>query len=279
MKEEKIDISKLNIYQKMSLATSKIETVIKSLTVGEGKNSYKAVSDKDVNNAVKPVEAELGIYSYPFERKIREETREEFTTKYGTTVSFVIKLETVYRFVNIDKPEEFIDITTYGYGIDSQDKATGKAMTYSDKYALLKAYKIETGDDPDKDKSEEVIVEKIELTPELAKEYVITFGKKHNGHKLTDVIKDDPSYIDWILNNSKDETLLKCIELLTGKKPMTEEEQKEAIDLMVKTNKLAMEKEVDFDEIRDNYDVKSSKDMTIEQLRDCVKWLEELEEA
>ena len=60
-----------------------------------------------------------------------------------------MRSETVYRFVNIEKPEEFIDITTYGDGVDTQDKAPGKAMTYGDKYALMKAYKIITGDDPD----------------------------------------------------------------------------------------------------------------------------------
>lgn len=42
-----------------------------------------------------------------------------------------------------------------GDGIDTQDKAPGKAMTYSDKYALLKAYKIISGDDPDQNPSEE----------------------------------------------------------------------------------------------------------------------------
>ena len=31
--------------------------------------------------------------------------------------------------------------------------ATGKAMTYADKYALMKAYKIITGDDPDQEPS------------------------------------------------------------------------------------------------------------------------------
>jgi len=55
----------------------------------------------------------------------------------------------------VDKPEEYLDITTYGDGIDSQDKAPGKAMTYGDKYALLKAYKIRTGEDPDANESEE----------------------------------------------------------------------------------------------------------------------------
>jgi len=116
-----------------------------------------------------------------------------------------------------------------------------------------------------------------EATEEEAKEYVITFGKKHNGHKLTDVIKDDPSYIDWILNNSKDEYLLKCVELLTGKIPLTEEEQNEVLKLMTEINKLAREKRIDFDEIRDMYDVKSSKEMTLEELRDCVEWLKKTE--
>ena len=46
-------------------------------------------------------------------------------------------------------------MVSYADGIDSGDKATGKAMTYSDKYSLLKAYKIATGDDPDKDASPE----------------------------------------------------------------------------------------------------------------------------
>ena len=32
-------------------------------------------------------------------------------------------------------------------------KHHGKAMTYADKYALMKAYKIMTGDDPDQNKS------------------------------------------------------------------------------------------------------------------------------
>ena len=60
-------------------------------------------------------------------------------------LTIFLRIKTVYRFVNIDNPTEFIDVETFGDGVDSQDKAPGKAMTYADKYALLKAYKIETG--------------------------------------------------------------------------------------------------------------------------------------
>jgi hypothetical protein len=164
VKEEKIEISKLNIYQKMSLATNKIQTVAKKLKVGEGtKSEYKAVSEADILNAIKPIEYELGIYSYPYDRKLTKEERVTFKNKFGDIDNFVIRIETTYRFVNIDKPDEFIDIKTYGDGVDSQDKAPGKAMTYADKYALLKAYKIQTGDDPDKNKSGKLTPEEQEL--------------------------------------------------------------------------------------------------------------------
>lgn len=152
--EEQNKYKQLNIYQKMSLATNKIQAVAKKLRIGEGtKSEYKAVSESDILDAVKPIECELGIYSYPCDRKLTKEDRVTFKNRFGDTDNFVIRIETTYRFVNVDKPEEFIDIKTYGDGVDSQDKAPGKAMTYADKYALLKAYKVKTGDDPDKNKS------------------------------------------------------------------------------------------------------------------------------
>lgn len=151
----------LNIFQKMLKATEKIGVVAKNLNVSINKNSsYKAVSETDVLEAVKPIEIELGIFSYPLERKIIEtevlDTIKEYNGARTESKQLFMRLEVTYRFVNVDKPEEFIDITSYGDGVDSQDKAPGKAMTYADKYALLKAYKVSTGDDPDKEPSGEL---------------------------------------------------------------------------------------------------------------------------
>lgn len=149
--------NKMNIYQRMSAATSEISRVAKNLNVGFGKSSYKAVGEADVLAAVKPIEEKYGIYSYPVSREIIEsgilESVSEYNGEKTTKKQFQMRVSTVYRFVNVDKPEEYIDITTYGDGVDSQDKAPGKAMTYADKYALLKAYKIMTGDDPDQNAS------------------------------------------------------------------------------------------------------------------------------
>ena len=148
----------MNIFEKMSAITTELNAVAKNLKVGEGRNSYKAVGEADVLAAVKPLEAKHGVYSYPFSRQIVERdvitTRKEYKGDVTESNRFFMRLQTVYRFVNTEKPDEFIDITTYGDGIDSGDKAPGKAMTYGDKYALLKAYKIITGDDPDQTASE-----------------------------------------------------------------------------------------------------------------------------
>jgi hypothetical protein len=53
------------------------------------------------------------------------------------------------RFENIDDRTDYIDVETFGYGVDPQDKGPGKAMSYGVKYALLKVLGLETGDDPD----------------------------------------------------------------------------------------------------------------------------------
>jgi hypothetical protein len=147
----------MNIYEKLSAITTELSTVAKNLEVGVGQNKYKAVGEADVLRAVKPLEAKYKVYSYPFSRQIIESGTIESTSYKGEVKkSLFERIEVVYRFVNIEKPDEFIDITTYGDGIDSQDKSVGKAMTYADKYALLKAYKIITGEDPDQNASEDL---------------------------------------------------------------------------------------------------------------------------
>ena len=142
----------LNIFQKMEAISAALQTVGKNLEIRAGKTTYKAVSEADVLRAVKPLEHEMGVYSYPYSREIIESGTIESAGFDGSTKKqFFLRIKTVFRFVNIDKPDDFIDVTTYGDGIDSGDKSVGKAMTYGDKYALLKAYKIVTGEDPDQE--------------------------------------------------------------------------------------------------------------------------------
>lgn len=144
----------LNIYQRMSAITNELGRVAKNLNVGTGKTTYKAVSESDILDAVKPIEEKFGVYSYPVDRIVIDNGTIESETQYGTRKQLYMRIEITYRFVNINEPTEFVDIKSYGDGIDTGDKAPGKAMTYGDKYALMKAYKISTGDDPDQHASE-----------------------------------------------------------------------------------------------------------------------------
>jgi hypothetical protein len=149
----------MNILQKMSKATDEIGIVEKNLKVSAGAGSYKAVADRDVLDAVKKAEQDNGIFSYPINREIVSQemptTTVEYEGKITTKWTVFMRIKTTFRFVNLDDPADFIEVISYGDGVDPKDKAPGKAMTYSDKYALLKAYKIETGDDPDKEGSKQ----------------------------------------------------------------------------------------------------------------------------
>lgn len=182
----------MNIYQKMSAITAELQTVAKNLTVQTTKtSSYKAVGERDVLDAVKPLEAKHGVYSYPYDREELEsnilESESTYDGKTTTKTTFMTRIKTVYRFVNVDDPTDFIQTITFAEGIDSQDKGSGKAMTYADKYALMKAYKISTGDDPDQAASQETQYTKVktpreQLIDALHKKGidVNAYAKEHN---------------------------------------------------------------------------------------------------
>lgn len=153
-------MEKMNIYQRLAAITAELGVVAKNLTVETAKGKgYKAVSERDVLDTVKPLEAKYGVFSYPSNRRVIESNLLESESTYnGNTTkktTIMTRIEVEYRFVNVDDPGEFVQTVVFAEGLDTQDKGAGKAMTYADKYALMKMYKISTGDDPDQNASEE----------------------------------------------------------------------------------------------------------------------------
>jgi hypothetical protein len=55
--------------------------------------------------------------------------------------------EFVVSFINIDKPDDRLMVTLPAHALDNGDKAPGKSISYATKYALLKTFALETGDD------------------------------------------------------------------------------------------------------------------------------------
>lgn len=144
-----------NIFQKIQSVANEIKNIEKKLVVGEGKNAYNAVGDQDVTLSVKEAESKHGIVSVPFKQELVKSEILRVANKGIETIKYVDIVKMTTRIYNIDNPSEYIDIETFGRGLDSGDKGFGKASTYARKYALLNAYKISTGEDPDAEKSKE----------------------------------------------------------------------------------------------------------------------------
>lgn len=142
----------LNIYQRLHAVMSEVKYIQKDMDVKiTSSSSYKAVSHDAVT---KKCRAALVKHRVVATSSVIEHSREWVTSKNKwdkevTSLFTTVKLET--RFVNIDDPTDFMAVTSYGYGLDTQDKGIGKAISYAAKYNLLKALLLETGDNPEND--------------------------------------------------------------------------------------------------------------------------------
>lgn len=151
-----MDEKKLNLYEKIQAVSNEVRNITKDMTVGTGSYQYKAVSDIDVTLAVKDAETKFKLVSIPIKQelinseviRIQKKNNEEGLT-YVDTIKMTIKI------IDLEDITQFVEVESFGKGIDSGDKGFGKASTYARKYALLNAYKIATGEDPDTLKSTE----------------------------------------------------------------------------------------------------------------------------
>lgn len=154
-------IKAMNIWERILHMQAEVGWVKKDLNVvtktdqyGNPLKSYAAVGEANVNEAAKEVESKYRVLSIPVAADIIESGMIESTSEKQAGKIW-LRLKIVTRFINVDKPSEFVDITSYGDGIDTGDKATGKAMTYGCKYGIMKGLKMTTGDDPDAEPSDE----------------------------------------------------------------------------------------------------------------------------
>jgi len=147
-------MSELNIYQRILAVMAELSYVQKGdKTVN---NQYRFVGHDAVSEAIHPMLVKHGIAMIPSVSSWKQDGNR---TEADVTVSFV----------NVDKPEDRFEIKTFGFGVDPQDKGPGKAVSYATKYAVLKTFVLETGDDPEKDNINHISASEAAKTANAAK--------------------------------------------------------------------------------------------------------------
>ncbi len=127
-----------NIYERLFAVMGDVSFVRNDGKADPKIGGFHYASHDAVAKAVRPALIKHRIFSHALKDSFQ-------WTQDGnrTTVCFTV------RFVNVDNPEDFIDVPAFGQGVDGSDKGPGKAMSYAWKYVWFKLLALETGDDAD----------------------------------------------------------------------------------------------------------------------------------
>ena len=143
MSEEKA----LNLFQRINECRKKIDYIQKDKTVSTGSSgSYKAVTHDTVTALVREHMVEFGIVVYPV---LVDSLMNPPIVNVDGSQAKQMRYEATYdfHFVNCDNPEDKLTVRIQAHAMDNADKAPGKALSYAKKYAILKLFEIETGED------------------------------------------------------------------------------------------------------------------------------------
>lgn len=144
-----------NLFAKISAVMKDVEYLKKDDTVKAGAETYKAITEEKVTEAVGQAMRRHGLVIYPVEMTERREDMQVIRSSGKQAIDRLATVNVKYKIADVESGESDI-IVSAGTGIDTQDKAIGKAMTYAYKYALLRTFAIPTGEDPDKIASDDV---------------------------------------------------------------------------------------------------------------------------
>lgn len=143
-----------NLAKAIIAVMQEVKGIEKSMTVGNGANSYKGVPDQEVKKIIGESMAKNGLCMLPIETKSKTQVDrwEENANGYSKMKQNVFtEVETKYLLLHTSGESQVI--SGYGHGVDSQDKGAGKATTYALKYALLYTFMVPTGKIDDADNS------------------------------------------------------------------------------------------------------------------------------
>ena len=134
-------MEKMNIYQRINEVRKAIGYVQKDKAVSTGGGSYKAVTHDAGTGLVRDALIKHGVVIVPSVLHAIFHPKEPDAKQRLYEATYQIE------FVNVDDPADRITTQQNAHALDNGDKAPGKAQSYATKYAILKLFNIETGED------------------------------------------------------------------------------------------------------------------------------------
>lgn len=156
-------MSEKNIYQRINAVMKVVKYVQKDITV-TGAGSYKAVSHDMVLAVLREQLVTQGIV-------VRlEQLKGSIVQMRDLKADIKMHLysgDYTVHFVNMDKPDDCVSVTINAHAADSGDKSPGKATSMAVKYAMLKTFGLETGENEESRFSEPYTPEQAEVYHDL----------------------------------------------------------------------------------------------------------------
>ena len=129
------------ILQRINSVRKKIDYIKKDKEVSTGKGSYRAVTHDMVTAMLRQHLIDEGIVI------ITSLTKAVTVPPAGDSKQHRYEAEYQVMFCSVDDATDNIAMIVSAHANDSGDKAPGKALSYAKKYAMLKIFEIETGED------------------------------------------------------------------------------------------------------------------------------------
>ncbi|MBE7356690.1 ERF family protein [Staphylococcus haemolyticus] len=139
----------LNLFQKIADVKANID----GFTKDAKSYNYSYVSGSQVLHRIrnKMIENNLLLVPKTSEENYKQVEVTRFNKKANreiTTSEFIVEMKLTYVWINADKPEEQFEVTFYAVGQqDDVSKAHGTALTYAERYFLMKFFNIPTDED------------------------------------------------------------------------------------------------------------------------------------
>lgn len=132
---------KLNLYQKLH----KIQTEIKGLGKDGTSFGYKYVTGTKALEHIKPLMNDLGLLLQPEVTGFTNE-RQDYNVKSGAKSEILTKVDMLFTWIDCDSGEK-LPCKWGANGQNDFEKGFGSALTYGERYFLLKFFHIATDED------------------------------------------------------------------------------------------------------------------------------------